>query len=40
MRTQVDLWGATTELARSPSHPFYEQLNKVLGEAGFDAFVE
>ena len=37
---QADLWVATTELARSPGHPFYERLNRVLGEAGFDAFVE
>lgn len=37
---QPDLWVATTELARSPGHPFYERLNRVLGEAGFDAFVE
>lgn len=37
---QSDLWVPTTELARSPGHPFYERLNKVLGEAGFDAFVE
>lgn len=37
---QSDLWVPSTELARSPGHPFYERLNKVLGEAGFDAFVE
>ena len=37
---QSDLWLPTTELARSPGHPFYERLNKVLAEAGFDAFVE
>lgn len=37
---QPDLWVPTTELARSPGHPFYERLNRVLGEAGFDAFVE
>lgn len=37
---QPDLWVASTELARSPGHPFYERLNRVLGEAGFDAFVE
>jgi hypothetical protein len=28
------------ELARSPGHPFYERLNRVLAEADFDAFVE
>jgi transposase len=37
---QPDLWIATTELARSPGHPFYERLNKILAEARFDAFVE
>jgi transposase len=37
---QADLWIPTTELARSPGHPFFERLNKVLSEAGFDRFVE
>jgi transposase len=37
---QSDLWIPTTELARSPGHPFYERLNKILAEAGFDALVE
>jgi transposase len=37
---QSDLFVPTTELARSPGHPFYERLNKVLAEAGFDPFVE
>jgi len=37
---QSDLWIPTTELARSPGHPFYERLNKILAGAGFDAFVE
>ena len=37
---QSDLWIPTTELARSPGHPFYERLNKILSEAGFDPFVE
>ena len=37
---ESDLWIPTAELARSPGHPFYERLNKVLSEAGFDAFVE
>lgn len=39
-KTQSDLWIPTTELARSPGHPFYERLNKILAGAGFDAFVE
>ena len=28
------------DLPRSAGHPFYERLNRVLDEAGFDAFVE
>jgi transposase len=28
------------ELPRSPGHVFYDRLQKVLGEAGFDRFVE
>ena len=30
----------SSDLPRSPGHPFYERLNRVLDEAGFDAFVE
>jgi transposase len=37
---QADLWLATTDLARSPGHPFYERLNAVLGKADFDRRVE
>jgi transposase len=37
---QADLWIATSDLARSPGHPFYERLNRVLAESGFDRFVE
>ena len=37
---QADLWIAGDALPRTPGHPFYEQLNGVLGERGFDAFVE
>jgi hypothetical protein len=33
-------WIATSDLARSPGHPFYERLNQLLAEHGFDAFVE
>ena len=28
------------ERAGTPGHPFYEQLNRVLNQAGFDAFCE
>src|SRR3954466_12182411 len=31
---------ATADLAPTPAHPFYQRLNSVLAEAGFDAFVE
>ena len=37
---QEDFWIATAELPRSAGHPFYERLNRLLEEAGFDAFVE
>ena len=37
---QLGMWVAAGDLARSPGHPFYERLNKVLSAAGFDAFVE
>ena len=35
-----ELWVATTELPRSPGHPFYQQLNRLLAEDGFDAWLE
>lgn len=37
---QAGLWIATSDLARSPGHPFYERLNQLLAEHGFDSFVE
>jgi transposase len=37
---QADLWISTAEIAASPGHPFYQQLNDVLAEHGFDRFVE
>jgi transposase len=33
-------WIASTELPKSPGHPFYVKLNKLLTEADFDAWVE
>ncbi len=33
---QGDLWLPTTDLARSPGHPFYERVNQLLREATFD----
>jgi len=37
---QGDLWVATTAMAQTPGHPFYQRLNGLLGEHGFDPFVE
>ena len=37
---QSNLWINTAEIARSPGHPFYQRLNQVLAEHGFDRFVE
>ena len=37
---QRSMWVASADLPRSAGHPFYERLNRVLDEAGFDAFVE
>ena len=34
------MWVAVSELPKSVSHPFYEKLNRLLGEHGFDEFVE
>ncbi|MFZ0864905.1 MAG: hypothetical protein ABR881_27410 [Candidatus Sulfotelmatobacter sp.] len=39
-RRQERLWIAHTELPRTVAHPFYEQLNRLLEERGFDEFVE
>src|SRR5919109_1044199 len=37
---QQDLWIAAPELPTAPGHPFYQKLNALLDEAGFDPFVE
>jgi transposase len=37
---QQSAWVATTDLPKSPGHPFYMKLNRVLAEAGFDAWLE
>ena len=34
------MWVATADLPTSAGHPFYARLNRVLDDAGFDAFVE
>ena len=37
---QSALWIATSDLPKSPSHPFYARLNALLDAASFDQFVE
>ena len=37
---QGTMWVSTADLPKSAGHPFYERLNWVLDDAGFDAFVE
>lgn len=37
---QGNMWIATQDLPRSASHPFYERLDQILKEAGFDTYVE
>ena len=37
---QQEAWVFTTDLPRSPGHPFYRRLNQLLAEAGFDAWLE
>lgn len=34
------MWTASSELPRSAGNPFYERLNRMLDDAGFDAFAE
>ena len=37
---QQEAWVATTDLPRSPGHPFYQKLNDLLDEHGFDKWIE
>jgi len=39
-REQQGLWVVTTDLPKSPGHPFYRKLNHVLAEANFDTWIE
>lgn len=39
-REQQGLWVATTDLPKSPGHPFYQKLNGLLAEAAFDNWIE
>jgi len=34
------MWVATSDLPKSPGHPFYRKLNELLRESGFDRFCE
>jgi transposase len=37
---QAPLWVASSDLPKSPAHPFYARLNSILEAHGFDRFVE
>lgn len=37
---QAEFWVATADLSGGPGHVFYDRLNTLLDEAGFDKFVE
>ena len=37
---QRTMWVATTDLPTTAAHPFYDRLNRILDDAGFDAYVE
>lgn len=37
---QSTIWIATSDLPRTAAHPFYERINRILDQAGFDAQVE
>ena len=37
---QQEFWIATEQMSPTPRHVFYERLNQLLGEAGFDAWLE
>jgi transposase len=37
---QGSIWVSAANLPQGPGHPFYERLNRILDEAGFDGFAE
>jgi len=37
---QQDLWIAAPDIPTSPGHPYYQRLNKLLADEGFNPFVE
>ena len=40
LRQASPMWVNTEDLPTSSGHPFFERLNRILAESGFDAFVE
>ena len=40
LERQEELWVPTAAVARGPGHSFYDKLNELLAEAGFDRWVE
>lgn len=39
-REEQESWVAASDLPTSPGHPFYQKLNQLLAESGFDDYVE
>ncbi len=39
-RQAPPMWVHSEDLPTSDGHPFFERLNRILEESGFDAFVE
>jgi transposase len=39
-RRQIAIWIATSDLPTTAAHPFYDRLNRILDDAGFDDHVE
>jgi transposase len=39
-RRQEGIWVTASDLPKSPGHPFYQRLNRVLDVAGLDRFAE
>ena len=39
-RPAPPMWVTAEDFSRSAGHPFFERLNRILEESGFDAFVE
>ena len=39
-RQASPMWVDTADLPTSDGHPYFERLNRVLADCGFDAFVE